>query len=148
MAVLPAELEYVPDHSLHQLEGLLDLGLNQRGEVHDSHVYLHTQEHTHTHTQREEQQGLKPHSYERTHGNVEKYSVKEEEAVVRRKENTKRGEKCWRERLPDKWWERYKEERERERERGINRLGQKKEERLKNKMTQHGWLVSWFQLPQ
>lgn len=46
MAVLPAELENVPDHFLHQLEGLLDLGLNQRAEVHYSHVHLHT------HTQR------------------------------------------------------------------------------------------------
>ena len=48
MAVLPAELENVPDDFLHQLEGLLDLGLNQRGEVNYSHVHLHT----HTHSKR------------------------------------------------------------------------------------------------
>lgn len=42
MAVLPAELENVPDDFLHQLEGLLDLGLNQRGEVNYSHVHLRT----------------------------------------------------------------------------------------------------------
>lgn len=42
MAMLPAELEYVPDDFLHQAEGLLDLGLNQRGEVNYSHVHLHT----------------------------------------------------------------------------------------------------------
>ena len=52
MAVLPAELENVPDDFLHQLEGLLDLGLNQRGEVNYSHVHLHTHTHTHTHTAR------------------------------------------------------------------------------------------------
>lgn len=42
MAVLPAELENVPDDFLYELEGLLDLRLNQRGEVHHSHVHLHT----------------------------------------------------------------------------------------------------------
>lgn len=42
MAVLPTELENVPDHFLHQLEGLLDLGLDQGGEVDDSHIHLHT----------------------------------------------------------------------------------------------------------
>lgn len=48
MAVLPAELENVPDDFLHQLEGLLDLGLNQRGEVNYSHVHLHTDTHRQT----------------------------------------------------------------------------------------------------
>jgi len=52
VAVLPAELENVPDDFLHHLEGLQDLGLNQRGEVNYSHVHLHT--HTHTHTRRRE----------------------------------------------------------------------------------------------
>lgn len=47
MAVLPAELEDVPDDFFYQLEGLLDLRLNQRGEVNDSDVHLHT--HTRTH---------------------------------------------------------------------------------------------------
>lgn len=42
MAMLPAEMEYVPDEFLHQFEGLLDLGLNQRSEVNYSHVHLHT----------------------------------------------------------------------------------------------------------
>lgn len=42
MAMLPAELKYVPDDFLHQAEGLLDLGPNQRSEVHYSHVHLHT----------------------------------------------------------------------------------------------------------
>lgn len=51
MAVLPAELENVPDDFLHQLEGLLDLGLNQRGEVNYSHIHLHTP--THAHRQQE-----------------------------------------------------------------------------------------------
>lgn len=51
MAVLPAELEYVPDDSLHHLKRLLDLGLNQRGEVYDSHIHLHT------HTEESKQQG-------------------------------------------------------------------------------------------
>lgn len=45
MAVLPAKLENVPDDFLHQLEGLLDLWLHQRGEVNHSHVHLDT--HTH-----------------------------------------------------------------------------------------------------
>lgn len=40
MAVLPSELENVPDDFLQQLEGLLDLGLNQWGEVNDSHIHL------------------------------------------------------------------------------------------------------------
>lgn len=50
MAVLPAELENVPDDFLHQAEGLLDLGLNQRSEVNYSYIHLHT----HTYTQQEE----------------------------------------------------------------------------------------------
>lgn len=40
VAVLPAELENVPDDFLHQLEGLLDLRLHQRGEVDHPHVHL------------------------------------------------------------------------------------------------------------
>ncbi len=51
VAVLPAELENVPDDFLHQLKGLLDLGLNQWGEVNYSHVHLNT--HTHKHKQQE-----------------------------------------------------------------------------------------------
>lgn len=41
MAVFPTELENVPDDFLHQLEGLLNLRLDQRGEVNYSHVHLH-----------------------------------------------------------------------------------------------------------
>lgn len=41
VAVLPAELEDVPDDFLHQLEGLLDLRLHQRREVNHPHVHLH-----------------------------------------------------------------------------------------------------------
>lgn len=44
MAVLPTELENVPDDFLHQLKGLLDLGLNQGGEVNYSHVNLQREE--------------------------------------------------------------------------------------------------------
>lgn len=40
MAILPPELENVPDNFIHQLEGLLDLGLNQRGEVNYPHIHL------------------------------------------------------------------------------------------------------------
>lgn len=42
VAVLPAELEHIPDDFLHQLEGMLDLGLHQRGEVNHSYVHLKT----------------------------------------------------------------------------------------------------------
>lgn len=40
VAVLPAELENVPDQLLHQLEGLLNLRLGQRSEVDHSDVHL------------------------------------------------------------------------------------------------------------
>ena len=46
VAVLPPELEDVPDYFLHQLEGLLDLGPSEGGEVHHAHIHLH--KHTHT----------------------------------------------------------------------------------------------------
>lgn len=42
MAVLPAVLENVSDNFLHHLEGLLDLGLNQRCEVYNANIHLHT----------------------------------------------------------------------------------------------------------
>lgn len=48
-AVLPPELEDVPDYFLHQLEGLLDLGPNEGGEVHHAHIHLH--KHTQSCTQ-------------------------------------------------------------------------------------------------
>lgn len=41
-AVLPPELEGVLDNPLDQLEGLLDLGLSQRSEVHHPHIHLRT----------------------------------------------------------------------------------------------------------
>lgn len=47
VAVLPAELENVPDDFLHQLEGLLDLRLHQRGEVNHPHVHLHEKRDAH-----------------------------------------------------------------------------------------------------
>lgn len=48
-AVLPPELEGVLDNPLDQLEGLLDLGLSQRSEVHHPHIHLRTRdENTHT----------------------------------------------------------------------------------------------------
>lgn len=47
VAVLPAELENVPDHFLHKLEGLLDLRLHQRGEVNHPHVHLHRERNPH-----------------------------------------------------------------------------------------------------
>lgn len=53
-AVLPPELEGVLDNLLDQLEGLLDLGLSQRSEVHHPHIHLRTprgdEMQTHTHT--------------------------------------------------------------------------------------------------
>lgn len=63
MAVLPAELENIPDDFFHQLEGLLDLGLNQRGEVDYSNIHLHK------HTQEEEykQQGVSKDLQTRLH---------------------------------------------------------------------------------
>lgn len=48
VAVLPAELENVPDDFLHKLEGLLDLRLHQRGEVNHPHVHLHRKRNPHT----------------------------------------------------------------------------------------------------
>lgn len=49
IAVLPAKLENVPDDFFHQLKGLLDQRLNQRGEVNYSNVHLRT------HTDRKEE---------------------------------------------------------------------------------------------
>lgn len=48
VAVLPAELENVPDDFLHQLEGLLDLRRHQRGEVDHPHVHLQEKRNAHT----------------------------------------------------------------------------------------------------
>ena len=50
--MLPPELEGVLDNLLDQLEGLLDLGLSQRSEVHHPHIHLRTPrgDDTHTHT--------------------------------------------------------------------------------------------------
>lgn len=49
---------------------------------------------------------------------------KKEQVCVRRKENAKCGEKCRRERLPDKWQESdTKLDKESQRERRINTLG-------------------------
>lgn len=41
-AVLPPELEGVFDNPLDQIEGLLNLGLSQRSEVHHPHIHLRT----------------------------------------------------------------------------------------------------------
>lgn len=41
MAVFPAELKGILNHLLHQLEGLLDPGPGQGGEVHHRRVHLH-----------------------------------------------------------------------------------------------------------
>ena len=86
MAVLPAELENVPDHFLHQLEGLLDLRPNQRGEVHYSHVHLHT----HTHTQRKHNSAVGAHRQNRKQQRVHSWLPEEKE------ENTKCVKQCWR----------------------------------------------------
>lgn len=74
MAVLPAKLENVPDDFLHQLERLLDLRLNQRGEVNYSHVNLHRKD-------REIETAGGQHSFKLdckvcVHGNDKKKSVK------------------------------------------------------------------------
>lgn len=47
VAVLPAELENVPDDFLHKFEGLLDLWLHQRGEANHPHVHLHRKRNPH-----------------------------------------------------------------------------------------------------
>lgn len=60
-----------------------------------------------------------------------------------------REKKCRRERFPDKWSERYKSWSKREREvEGSTQWDRRKEAKAQNKMTQHGWLASRFQLPQ
>lgn len=87
MAVLPTELENVPDDFLHQLKGLLDLGLNQGGEVNYSHVNL----------QREEiqtaggglAQTLKLDCRECAHGNVVKESGRKRAVRCDQKGNVK-----------------------------------------------------------
>lgn len=43
MAVFPSELKGILNHLLHQLEGLLDPGPGQWGEVHHARVHLHCQ---------------------------------------------------------------------------------------------------------
>ena len=43
MAVFPSELKGILNHLLHQLEGLLDPGPGQGGEVHHRRVHLHCQ---------------------------------------------------------------------------------------------------------
>ncbi len=67
-AVLPPELEGVLDNPLDQLEGLLDLGLSQRSEVHHPHIHLRTprgdemKKHTHRHRQQCYSQTWRPFS--------------------------------------------------------------------------------------
>jgi hypothetical protein len=41
MTVFPSELKHILNDLLHQLEWLLDPGLDQGREVHHSHVHLH-----------------------------------------------------------------------------------------------------------
>ena len=43
MAVFPSELKGILNHLLHQLEGLLDPGPGQGGEVYHPRVHLHRQ---------------------------------------------------------------------------------------------------------
>ena len=43
MAVFPSELKGILNHLLHQLEGLLNPGPGQGGEVHHRRVHLHCQ---------------------------------------------------------------------------------------------------------
>lgn len=72
--MLPPELEGVLDNLLDQLEGLLDLGLSQRSEVHHPHIHLRTPrgDDTHTHNSvrvREHIQELLP-LQRRENGNI------------------------------------------------------------------------------
>lgn len=150
MAVLPAKLENVPDDFLHQFEGLLDLRLNQRGEVNYSHVNLHTRKRN-RHSRRSAQ-SFKLDCKVCVHGNDRKKKVSKKDQVCARRtgKNAKCGEKkCERERFPDKWSERYKRWTKREREvEGSTQWDRRKEAKAQNKMTQHGWLASQFLLPQ
>lgn len=59
--MLPPKLEGVPDNLLDQLEGLLNLGLSQRSEVHHPHIHLRTPRvMRYKHTQRQESVTVKP----------------------------------------------------------------------------------------
>lgn len=99
--MLPAELENVPDDFLHQLEWLLDLGLNQRGDVYDAHVHLQP----HTQTAAGGKHTCKPHFKEG--------ACEDDDKTEKRKRRSARGgsrmpsveKNAGRERLPDKWQE-------------------------------------------
>lgn len=125
VAVLPAELENVPDDFLHQLEGLLDLRRHQRGEVNHPHVHLHGKRNAHA-----------PFStHRRMMGGKNRYVGRERD---------------WSHLLPGKG-QKGEGEKDggRDRERGEDQHRRiKDKEQAENKMTQHGCLTRWFRLPQ